>query len=929
MRWTLPRLVAAFALTQFAGIQTSSAQIVPTASEASLQQAAPNPAPPAAAPPASQQGGPKKGAGLDAIEQARAELEAAEAAHPGNTVEICEALDKLVGLLFDAHLDGEETMALVKREVAVAEAGPGPRSKQYVSAIDELAQGLTNLDKPGEARPYAEKALQIATETMPDSPDFSDVANTLGLVCNEMGDYPCAQRAFQLAVDSARKIPIKDAEAAMDLAGSLSNLANVMNRQGDHRGAIVALEEALTDAQKYAPQDRNVLIIENNLGSSYSQNGDFEKAIPHLNKAVELTRAMYGDDSPRITDIEYNIAALYGRSGQFDLSWKYYERVLAHSRSTGFAASQAHSTYARSLASGGSLAPAIEQGLIAARMGRENFVLVARTLPERQALAFDRLRAKGLDLSVSVLAKHPEMVSAAVYQEVIRCRALVADEMARRQKNLNRNNDPELARLLKELEQARSALLALEQSDKGKAPTPGEIAKATEKMESAEAAVAQRSAAFRNDERVTAVALEDVRRNIPKGAVLISYVRFGRSSVEKVDPLGGKTPAYAAFVYHPESGQLHIFDLGDATGIEPLIEAARKTVDVEMQSGGIGGKRNERAYRDAAGALRTKVWDPLRAEFAGASLLLVVPDGLLNLIPFAAFPDGDGYWIDHGPMIHLLSSERDLIPEESTAHKSGLLAIGNPTFNSRGENPDASPRDAALPQPDQAVQTRSATLSCDEFRHAEFHPLPQTALEVSDISAQWQAANSSATAEQLLGPNATRESFLRDAVRGRVLHVATHAFLLSQSCGDGNPLLHSGLVFAGANSTQTKDRENSLLTAQEIAAINLEGVDWAVLSACNTGAGEVRDGEGVLGLQRAFRLAGAHSVIMTLWPVDDDMSRRYMHELYSQRFGHNASTAQAVWNASRKLLAERRASAAQLSTHPWYWAGFVGSGSWE
>jgi len=83
----------------------------------------------------------------------------------------------------------------------------------------------------------------------------------------------------------------------------------------------------------------------------------------------------------------------------------------------------------------------------------------------------------------------------------------------------------------------------------------------------------------------------------------------------------------------------------------------------------------------------------------------------------------------------------------------------------------------------------------------------------------------------------------------------------------------------------------------------------------------------VLGLQRAFRVAGARSVIMTLWPVDDDMSRRYMHELYAQRFGHSASTADSIWNASQKLLADRRA--AGLSTHPWYWAGFVGSGSWE
>jgi len=175
----------------------------------------------------------------------------------------------------------------------------------------------------------------------------------------------------------------------------------------------------------------------------------------------------------------------------------------------------------------------------------------------------------------------------------------------------------------------------------------------------------------------------------------------------------------------------------------------------------------------------------------------------------------------------------------------------------------------------------------------------------------------------LTGADATRARFMQQASQNRVLHIATHAFLLDRSCGDGNPLLHSGLVFAGANS----NRDSAILTAQQVASLDLSGVDWAVLSACNTGNGELRDGEGVLGLERAFRVAGAHSVIMTLWPVDDDVTRQFMHELYAQRLGIHATTADAVWISARKMLQKRRASG--LSTHPWYWAGFVGSGGWQ
>ena len=118
-----------------------------------------------------------------------------------------------------------------------------------------------------------------------------------------------------------------------------------------------------------------------------------------------------------------------------------------------------------------------------------------------------------------------------------------------------------------------------------------------------------------------------------------------------------------------------------------------------------------------------------------------------------------------------------------------------------------------------------------------------------------------------------------------------------------------------------------MLTAQQIASLDLSGVDWAVLSACNSGYGELKDSEGVIGLQRSFRVAGAKSVVMALWPVDDAATRTYMRALYRQRFGLRESTSDAVWNAARNVLLQRRG--AGKSTHPWYWASFVGAGSWQ
>jgi CHAT domain-containing protein len=543
-------------------------------------------------------------------------------------------------------------------------------------------------------------------------------------------------------------------------------------------------------------------------------------------------------------------------------------------------------------------------------MSRESFVLQARTLPERQALAYNKQRPQGLDIALSVLARHAELPTTDIYQEMVRSRALVADEMARRQRNLNANNDPEVARLLKEMDKARADLLAVEQAAPTKGGNSEAILQATGNMEKIERELAERSVDQRNDQRVTAVRLEDLRRSLPPRSVLISYVAYRRHAVEKVDPARTRTPAYLAFVLKPDSEIIRIFDLGDAKPIDELVSRARASADAEAHAGGLGSIRNERAWREAGEALRKLVWDPMRAEVGNAKLILVVPDGSLNLIPFSSLPDGKGYLVEHGPVIHVLSSERDLVTTDSTHSKTGLVAFGNPSF---GQTDDQQ----------LVAGLRDAGITCKNLDTVESRPLPGTAAEVNDIRAAWQRWNGKEAVTLEIGADATRARFLDEAPRSRVLHVATHAFLLDSSCGNENPLLRSGLVFSGDDDT----KKPSILTAQQIASMDLNGVDWAVLSACNTGNGELRDGEGVLGLERAFRVAGAHSVVMSLWSVEDDLTRQFMHELSLQRLGLHASTADAVWNAERKILLARRA--AGKSTHPWYWAGFVGTGGWQ
>jgi CHAT domain-containing protein len=138
---------------------------------------------------------------------------------------------------------------------------------------------------------------------------------------------------------------------------------------------------------------------------------------------------------------------------------------------------------------------------------------------------------------------------------------------------------------------------------------------------------------------------------------------------------------------------------------------------------------------------------------------------------------------------------------------------------------------------------------------------------------------------------------------------------------DRLPYLRSGLLFAGSGLDA---RNDGILTTEEVLGLDLSGVEWVVLSACDTGLGELRKIDGVLGLRRAFRMAGARTVIASLWPVDDRWAREWMEALYRARFVDRKSTPEAMQAASRAVLAELRSEG--LEPLPRLWASFVAVG---
>jgi CHAT domain-containing protein len=374
------------------------------------------------------------------------------------------------------------------------------------------------------------------------------------------------------------------------------------------------------------------------------------------------------------------------------------------------------------------------------------------------------------------------------------------------------------------------------------------------------------------------------------------------------------------------------------------------------------------SYRTAGAALRRRVWDPLGEHLKGAATAFVVPDGTLNVVSLAALPVGQmKYLLDEGPVIHYLTAERDLVASPSpSAVTQGLLAVGGAAFNdatlfARTSKPAPAPLAATSSTNTvaslRAVSSDTLRTGCGALQSMQFTPLAGTSREVRDVAALW----TDSSADVLEGHAATEQAFKQKAPGRRVIHLATHGFFLGNDCVQvgttrsvgglvtaqakpasrpgqtkrsnaaltANPLLMSGLALAGANrrAAAGPDEDDGILTSEEVTALNLEGVEWAVLSACDTGLGEVKAGEGVFGLRRAFQVAGVRTVIMSLWPVDDQATRIWMRALYQGRLQKRLSTADAMHQASLSVLQNRRAN--HQSTHPFYWAAFVAAGDWR
>ena len=321
---------------------------------------------------------------------------------------------------------------------------------------------------------------------------------------------------------------------------------------------------------------------------------------------------------------------------------------------------------------------------------------------------------------------------------------------------------------------------------------------------------------------------------------------------------------------------------------------------------------------------------PLSASLLNKDRIYVSPDGQLNLLPWEVLTMVDGRYLTEQYQISYLSCARDLVKPHVQQELAENVAV---MFADPGyfEQPAvAYDRDVApLGTIQRRLATRGPPLESSCLDHP-FRPLPATRAEVDAVSLL-MTGGPGLEVRSHMGPNASESTLKELNQTPRILHLATHGYYCSDSTRPratgitDNPLLYSGLALAGANGpimggTIAEGEEDGILTALEASGLNLVGTELVVLSACQSGVGEVANGEGVYGLRRAFQHAGARTVLMSMFNVPDQTTRRLMEQFYANWFA-GASKSAALRQASLSILQERRQS--HGAAHPLFWGGFI------
>jgi len=865
---------------------------------------------------------------------------------------LVEALSNLanvqvrLGQFRDAESSSREALGLCKR-------GNGKNTTVYSLTADMLGQILRLEGKLEEAEKLSLEVIAI-NEKAEGSGQLvlAQSIEHLASIYDDSYDLPRAESCYRRALAIYEKT---NNPPPIFVGRLLSGLANVVSERGDYRQAIPLFELSISILAK-AYGGHSLAVIDNYamLSASAVRAGDQDRAKQALATALDLTRSIRDLPDEKTAGMFILLAKASLMQNDINAAKELFARAERAVKLSPDAPIALRWPPLMGLASidvaNGHIEEAEQLALEAEHLIEREYspnhralvspllCLTFTELAQRhtdaaitaisraidiEELNLNRILAVGFEaqktafmstlkvttdtavaLNIDSLPNNPRAVTVAL-DTVLRRKGRVLEEVARRSRFIRDQLEPQDRHLIDDLNIARAqfATLVFRSADDAPWATLQDILHKKEaELQQLEAAVLARSPAYAM--QVEPASAERVCMLLPPDAALVEFIRYQPSSWSPDKPT---SPKYAAYILRRTGRPIGV-PLGQAARIENTVSLLRealrnpKRIDVNAISR----------------SLDEMIMRPVRAFIGPSKHILISPDGALNLIPFEALVDESGKYLIESYALTYLTSGRDLLaPPGYASSREDPVIIANPDFDLR-----------SVPK----IEVEGAASSV--FRHMNYLPLPATAGEANGI------AEALGRASVKMGPDATEQAVKR--LKGpEILHIATHGFFLNDTQRPdsssrllalesvepkapmiGNSLLRSGLVLAGVKQGVSGSGEDGVLTALEVSGLDLVGTKLVVLSACDTGVGDIGQWEGIYGLRRALVMAGAESEVISLWPVSDTATRDLMVDFY-RRLKGGEGRSDALRQAQLAILH------GPARRHPFYWAAFILSGDWE
>ncbi|MBD2772335.1 CHAT domain-containing tetratricopeptide repeat protein, partial [Iningainema tapete] len=817
----------------------------------------------------------------------------------------------------------------LKRDLEIREKALGQEHLDVATSVDNLAQLYQDQGKYQFAEQWLKRALEIREKALGQShPDVATSVDKLAQL------YQYYQRNYQLAEPLyKRALAIREkalGQSHYSVTWSVEKLAQLYKDQGNYQLAEQWLKRDLAIKEKALGQSHpGVLTSVSNLARLYEDQGNYQLAEPLLKRCLEIIEAP--PQEPFDVDVAVflsRLAIVYYKQRNYQLaeplfkrSLEIFEKILSqnsHLSLFNIFVIRLLNNFTLLYLAQGNVARAIDllQNLLEIEEKElvDNF---ARNSEQSKQIYMNDVKYTTTNPIISLAlqeARNNSTAAQLAVTTVLRHKGRVLDAMADSVQILRSQlaNKPELLWLFDEWLSVLQQQSALEYKEKTilqqNKDTFSQLEAQRQKLEEK---ISKRSAEFRKT--IQPVELSAIQAKIPKDAAIIEIVQYQpfNAKAQKHSETWGN-PRYAAVVIR-SSGEPKWVDLGEASAIDKSVANLRKTLPNPSLIA---------SAHEVARKLDEQIMTPIRPYLGDAHHLLLSPDGQLTLIPFEALRDKEGKYLIERYAFSYLTSGRDLLQLDSSASNSTPVVFA-------GVDYDQMEITAATTDRPNNHNLRSTDLAS-----LKFGALAATTEEAQKIKAIFP------NTKVLLGKQAT-ETAIKKLSTPSILHLATHGFFFQdikldlptelvknlqqppQRFQQENPLLRAGLALAGINNRHTAQAftDDGVLTALEVAGLDLHGTQLVVLSACKTGLGDVKVGEGLYGLRRALVMAGSQSQILSLWVVDDTGTKDLMVKYY-QGLKAGKGRHQALREAQLELLSDPR------YTHPYYWASFVPSGDW-